>query len=1432
MLWRFSFASNSTLDALLAREIPPSLEELMDEQDILSECKAQNNRLITFLSREDSAKSLLQWVVAGLDELDQQAALADSECLSYAITSPDLYPSYQAPASLLVPGTGPGSPPLEPVKFGQEGALGAEGSAPGEGDDGTEENGEVKEEVGGDLEVPGLGQGLRRKSEGEEDVLRSKYPTTATEILTCPDIWSVVDTVMRNADTLLTPFWNAVLPPIEPSTPTTAGSAATASTIATARQEAGERERARKEFWSDEDEERDRRREMIRGLWIRVNTGLLSRRPQDMIRFIQTLPNIVERIVAQISSPAIQNLLIAIITSEQGGITGTIDWLASEGLVPRLLDLLSPHYPPSIHEIVSDLIKTTTTLCAPSPFNPHGGNAEQQAGQGQAGGRDNRLIRELVSEQSVDIMVGHMLDEVELSDEGWKGINEDGEPSPVDPFIVHPLPSVASATSSIVNICTVLVEIIRRNNSDFSEPHLFHTLRNRLMSVRMQDDMDSREAAARARDGEGQEETEETEQEKDEKERRHMEEALVDMSSRMGIVHLGHLLDVISDRFDRLQRLVLHPRSQDRAAFASNPKPFTLERFRIIELCAELLHSSNMSILNRAPGTGPTYTEEGILSGGLEGLEALGEAIDGDHADQDEGRREEDQVTPAKELPVSSGSTDASLTGSDDVESEDEDVLDAIANETTPSPSPGASTIFEPSVTGGATGEPAPPPPPPSQEVADRLRGVMETESKPPASSAASDVPSAISRVAVATSTAAPSIASDTPEPDPRSTSSHPSNLARPPPAVVLAPGDKLKKVYLQYRVVPTVVDLFFEYPENNFMHHVVYDILQQVLNGRLGPGPNRELVVALLKEARLVERILDVQRLNDRMVANPKTPRLACMGHIILICEELVKFFSRCPPDLFALIQDTFVLSEWEAFVDTTLRETKARDDRPLAGGKPMPTGPPGGQAPDDDSGSDDDDDDDVGMGAGSGGMRFGEPLTRTAAKDGFAPRGEFDAYADHDENGDGEDNDEQMDRYWKTSGVGLSRRHADSSDDDDEDADWLRPAANAGWGSSGGDDDDFGAWETGPSRPAGQREQDEFEDDAWGNFTSGGPANPADDPFRDDNFAPNEFTPSVVRAAAARPLERRQDEPLTPLDWAEQFERAFREGGGDDEPSPGSDDGEDTVECEVEGEGEGGGERVGGTGMPGLAPIVMPNLDDDDGDDVALGMSKDMEMSVSGGTSSWTFKGDDAGVDLPPTMSPTIPGFSTSPGAVAAAPRSPERTRGASLSSVSSNDSASTSSSLSDSTITGTSPIPIPIPARQGSGSQPARGSRGTHSRSNSLSRSHGHRPHPGHPITSTSPSSRSASSASSASSSPTSPSRTQGAHRWGEAFSPPDPALIAAATEESPLGPGVSPDTRITEEGLLERQVAGGTVRVPQDEIVEAIERNADDQEEIGA
>jgi len=59
------------------------------------------------------------------------------------------------------------------------------------------------------------------------------------------------------------------------------------------------------------------------------------------------------------------------------------------------------------------------------------------------------------------------------------------------------------------------------------------------------------------------------------------------------------------------------------------------------------------------------------------------------------------------------------------------------------------------------------------------------------------------------------------------------------------------------------------------------------------------------------------------------------------------------------------------------------------------------------------------------------------------------------------------------------------------------------------------------------------------------------------------------------------------------------------------------------------------------------------------------------------------------------------------------------------------------------------------------------------------------------------------------------------FGEAISPPDKTLIAAASVDEPLGPGVSGDTHVTSEGMLERIVDGEKIVVPQDEIVRGVE-----------
>jgi len=126
------------------------------------------------------------------------------------------------------------------------------------------------------------------------------------------------------------------------------------------------------------------------------------------------------------------------------------------------------------------------------------------------------------------------------------------------------------------------------------------------------------------------------------------------------------------------------------------PNPLTAERFRIVELYAEMLHCSNMSILNRPLGSGPDYTTDGRLKGGLDALEQLGAALEGANSMGNDNDGVLNEVTPAKDLPVSSsGSTDCSLTGSDDELEERDTLSEQIGDVNTP-PQNKATDLAEP----------------------------------------------------------------------------------------------------------------------------------------------------------------------------------------------------------------------------------------------------------------------------------------------------------------------------------------------------------------------------------------------------------------------------------------------------------------------------------------------------------------------------------------------------------------------------------------------------------------------------------------------------------------------------------------------------------------------------------------------------------------
>lgn len=63
---RFGFHNGSAIDSLLDKE-GVALEAILDEDDLLQECKAQNTRLIDYFERVDVLQKLLGYVTGQIE---------------------------------------------------------------------------------------------------------------------------------------------------------------------------------------------------------------------------------------------------------------------------------------------------------------------------------------------------------------------------------------------------------------------------------------------------------------------------------------------------------------------------------------------------------------------------------------------------------------------------------------------------------------------------------------------------------------------------------------------------------------------------------------------------------------------------------------------------------------------------------------------------------------------------------------------------------------------------------------------------------------------------------------------------------------------------------------------------------------------------------------------------------------------------------------------------------------------------------------------------------------------------------------------------------------------------------------------------------------------------------------------------------------------
>lgn len=242
--------------------------------------------------------------------------------------------------------------------------------------------------------------------------------------------------------------------------------------------------------------------------------------------------------------------------------------------------------------------------------------------------------------------------------------------------------------------------------------------------------------------------------------------------------------------------------------------------------------------------------------------------------------------------------------------------------------------------------------------------------------------------------------------------------------------GDFLKIALFDTQIISNILSMFFRFPWNNFLHNVVFDIVQQVLNGSMEIGFNKFLAIDLFALGDITNKIIEGQKLCADYESSHNGLRLGFMGHLTLIAEEVVKFVQLYPSNTLSDLIDIKVESDvWEEYVNNVLYDTREKYNAILGGG-------------DEDDEDDEEDDENTTFEEGLGeiieevktGLVFEEPQKK---KD----------FLDGDESGS--DDDDHFSNYMSQQLTNPSttpnHEHEDeletSSEDDEDEEEYIDP-------------------------------------------------------------------------------------------------------------------------------------------------------------------------------------------------------------------------------------------------------------------------------------------------------------------------------------------------------------------------------------------------------
>ncbi|XP_059666154.1 uncharacterized protein LOC132311971 isoform X2 [Cornus florida] len=154
---------------------------------------------------------------------------------------------------------------------------------------------------------------------------------------------------------------------------------------------------------------------------------------------------------------------------------------------------------------------------------------------------------------------------------------------------------------------------------------------------------------------------------------------------------------------------------------------------------------------------------------------------------------------------------------------------------------------------------------------------------------------------------------------------------------LVTVSSEAAERKLIQLGALKCILDLFFAYPYNNFLHHHVEHIIVSCLERK-----NVQLIEHLLHDCNLVGKILEAEK-NFTLAANPNkptvpaegrsSPRTGNIGHIARISNKLIQLGNN-NRDIQAHLQDKTEWTDW--YTDVLLKRNAVENVYQWACGRP----------------------------------------------------------------------------------------------------------------------------------------------------------------------------------------------------------------------------------------------------------------------------------------------------------------------------------------------------------------------------------------------------------------------------------------------------------------------------------------------------------------